>query len=735
MGQSSLDKFPAHATLLEKFSANWSTSGIAPVGFRRPFDLEDRTSLSQHLLQDEICDMLDGKASVLPFFGKHQVHWVLTAPDERQLLIGIQNLRSWILPSFGWEEHPSIVSVGDQATDLGKLILAVSPVGYFRWSSTVSGIGTVLQKLSDLRKLNAVKPRVTYERVPSLIELRQQFRVALAIGDRTIADAALQSIDRFELDSAVNTSFMRIRAWGVFGDFKSILRDPRLPELLQMRMPRSVRVAVVQAFYKEYLEPCAQTSDWGPVQQIYHDKVHPEIGALVGISDPDDGVEVQRTMGCLAVYGHDPVLMSLLLRHGSDSDLKAILAPLQISFATAEVLQQYFELAWRREDWVGIQYAGTRLLNEEHAISSDFRGSVIHVLRRSLEYASNESVQRTLKELAVPVPTRPAVPQSWEEFAEAVTTKDFDKVYAFLAADERPVLALGSLSELQSVQLLVEEVLTDPALVGYHGVDLADLAISTLVEESVRSARFPDARLEQVYLCLFQFWSDHRFSSGRRESENVFLFLASGLLELQTIYAELVSNAVLHWWRSRPNRSRLSFMLESFDLLTQAAANPENCSALWSEVAAVVKICLPDLTRGEVRLWSTIGQRIGYSSGTIDAALGLTTLPKARELEDPIRSANLRKIAIVSLNKSAAEQAGQIIGERTEANIVLVNEKVAGGTTEGAKNADVILYVWGATTHAVYRAFDTVRDKIEYVSGKGATSIVLALERWVAKGL
>src|ERR1019366_4003404 len=98
MGQSSLDKSPAHATLLKKFSANWSTSGIAPVAFRRPFDLEDPPSLSQHLLKDEICDMLDGKASVLPFFGKHEVRWVLTAPDERQLLIGIQKLRSWILP-------------------------------------------------------------------------------------------------------------------------------------------------------------------------------------------------------------------------------------------------------------------------------------------------------------------------------------------------------------------------------------------------------------------------------------------------------------------------------------------------------------------------------------------------------------------------------------------------------------------------------------------------------------
>jgi hypothetical protein len=41
--------------------------------------------------------------------------------------------------------------------------------------------------------------------------------------------------------------------------------------------------------------------------------------------------------------------------------------------------------------------------------------------------------------------------------------------------------------------------------------------------------------------------------------------------------------------------------------------------------------------------------------------------------------------------------------------------------------------VWAATKHAVYRAFDDVRDRIEYVQGTGASSIVLALERWIQR--
>ena len=45
----------------------------------------------------------------------------------------------------------------------------------------------------------------------------------------------------------------------------------------------------------------------------------------------------------------------------------------------------------------------------------------------------------------------------------------------------------------------------------------------------------------------------------------------------------------------------------------------------------------------------------------------------------------------------------------------------------------VLLFVWANTTHAVYRAFDNVREKLAYVEGKGAVSIVLTLERWAMK--
>jgi hypothetical protein len=102
---------------------------------------------------------------------------------------------------------------------------------------------------------------------------------------------------------------------------------------------------------------------------------------------------------------------------------------------------------------------------------------------------------------------------------------------------------------------------------------------------------------------------------------------------------------------------------------------------------------------------------------------------------DPIRQLGLRKIAIVSLHERAAAEARALLEERTGATVFVVDEAVAGPATKSAQSADVVLFVWAAAKHAVFRAFDAVRDRLVYVQGSGAGSIVLALERWAVRRL
>jgi hypothetical protein len=92
--------------------------------------------------------------------------------------------------------------------------------------------------------------------------------------------------------------------------------------------------------------------------------------------------------------------------------------------------------------------------------------------------------------------------------------------------------------------------------------------------------------------------------------------------------------------------------------------------------------------------------------------------------------AGLKKIAIVTLQERAGRLARDQLVARTKADIFLVSSHVADEATEAAVEADLVLFVWAATKHAVLRAFDGVRDKLAFVQGTGPASIVLAAERW-----
>lgn len=162
---------------LADLNRNWAASGalqqLVPTG-----------SVGSHPFWPEVYNLCDGRPASFPFFVKDTIYWCLLAGNERTLQSGISALRAWIIPSFGWEETDSIASSGEiQKTTLAQLMLQLSPVGFFRWKSSRHKLQTIIGKLADIRRLERSKPEIVVERVPSLLELRQQFKLALATGD------------------------------------------------------------------------------------------------------------------------------------------------------------------------------------------------------------------------------------------------------------------------------------------------------------------------------------------------------------------------------------------------------------------------------------------------------------------------------------------------------------------------------------------------------------------------
>ncbi len=174
---------------------------------------------------------------------------------------GISRLRSWIMPSFGWEDERPFVGPLDSPPGLGALLLKISPPGYFRWRSREAHFLTVTRKLAQIRALNRAKPDIALELVPSLLELRQHFRLALVMGDRNSTETVVKTIDRFALDTASNTAFMRIRLKTAFGDYAGIVSSQDLNNVIALRMPQSVQGAIIAAFHADRLEPYVARSD------------------------------------------------------------------------------------------------------------------------------------------------------------------------------------------------------------------------------------------------------------------------------------------------------------------------------------------------------------------------------------------------------------------------------------------------------------------------------------------
>ena len=212
------------------------------------------------------------------------------------------------------------------------------------------------------------------------------------------------------------------------------------------------------------------------------------------------------------------------------------------------------------------------------------------------------------------------------------------------------------------------------------------------------------------------------------------LSLAAGVLQCRGREETEVGALLQTWWETRRVKAKLPFLLNALEVLGDYASQPATAQGLWIDGVTFIRSHAVALTPTETRLWRMVGHGLGFDRTTIDEYIALEPESDGAEApEDLLATSGLRKVAIVSLHERSARAAAGIILDRSGAEVVVVDELVAGPATDSARTADVILLVWAATKHAVYREFDDVRDKVAYVQGTGMSSIVLALERWIMK--
>lgn len=731
------------AALLREFAKSW------PTGLR--IDLNAQAArFGGHPLEGEILALSRDSFSSFPYFLSDKVAWVTLAPDVERLQAGLAVLRAWILPSLASEDRAPFVAPGDAGGSLSDRIISLSPAGYFRWWCRLERFTSVVRKLTDFRRLEAAAPVHVNERAPSLFELRQEFELATITGDRASGTAAIEAIDRLQLDTATNTQFMRLQLLDQFREYERIVSYPRLDELLQVSVPPAAGVAIVRSFHTVFLHDLEARGEFEAAREIYQDFIEERIGGLIAGFSATGLPEGARLLVYRAWNRGDFEGLKYIAEVSGDGIAAAIAAefaegPNNAKTQTAGIgafgespgstrrpVELLLEALARGETQIA-QALGLELLGASADDLTPLSESTLRtLLSESLAVRPNSRLAESLvvRGFDDRSSATPQVPTTWLQFLDQLLSGQWQVAGEFLATSEHPPILDRPVRSETALVDRIEECLTDPKVWEHpEGNLLLRKALPLLVKEYIIDSEFPRGEWVDLYSRLFGIWGEHMRGSAARPACEILLTLAGGILEHSAASEVAITQTVRQWWQERASHTMLPFLLSALVLLSDFVSVEADCASLWIEGADLIRRDGADVSPGERALWKRIGSRLGLDSADVDGYLKYDETVDSLAL-DPIREVGYGKIAIVTLRERSARFAADVIRGRTDATVVVVVEEHPSSGAASAATADVILFMWLSNSHATYRAFDKCRDKIAYVSGTTADSIVLALERW-----
>lgn len=579
-----------------------------------------------------------------------------------------------------------------------------------------------------MRQLAELRPSHTYLHIPSLFELRQHYEVALLVKDKIEAQKAVDSINYNQLDTAANTGFMQIRLWSEFREFEKVVNHPQLRELINLRMPHNIRLDFVRAFYSQFLIKFEERNDFAGAKRSYEKNVESLLDGLLGLCRPTDAAFARRTLGYKALSHHDSVLAAELLEYTSDDFLQNLLRPLSVEAPSEMPLVEQFQIAHQQSDWRALQEIGEKILSDSEIQNQQLPADYLTaILRFSLSFRANPELQKKLSAADTGQPPTD-IPQTWLQFADRIREKRWESASTFLSLEDRPSLENADVSTAINFLETLEELFTDPEMESDAvGTEILQSALPSIIREFLTAPDFPNTGLVNIYRQLMELWAIYKSGSSHPTDANLLLTLAEPVLQNDANSQTLVADALRNWWEARKVRALLPFLLSSLEILSENLSNLDDCKNLWIDGADFVRLNPETVSPTERYLWHKIGTNLGIDQQIIEEFLGAENITEENDILTDLQA---NKIAIVSLRIESAQTAAELIRQRFSGETVVISETHNNSAVENAKNADVILFVWASNTHAVYRAFDNVREKLFYVQGKGASSIVISLERW-----
>lgn len=654
-----------------------------PVKFASALDNPENPSVAA--LAHLIDRARQNAISTLPYarVGKGVISWVSFGGDSRALLEYAEDLRAWILPGYGTQGDLEFARGASQGR-LAGLVQAVSPAGYLRWTSDAASLAPILDILNQMHALLVSMPARGSTTPPSLHVLRFRFVSALRCGEWEEAEQVIDEIDRWNLEQAHKTMQMRLRVLGESRNHPVLLTMVEKHHLWALPHPTRVAEAIVEAVLQEVVRPLE--SSLPPEMVCEHLRPWQEkLAAVLPLVTPQGP--------CATVFAYRACL---------DDDA-----------AGANDLLPYLSeglAAWVRERF-----------------PAEPAPSVLSPPAEDLGIHDDAA------------DTGPAVKAQTAYWTTLLTlvrqgsTTVLDRHLSELDARVRAEPAL-----LDAVPDMLLELISDPAVESSSASrDALQELLTALVDVIFSGPGFPNLRHCDLYLSVAEALVYVRGESASEEDAHLLHGLLAAIANLSASALPRCTALLKTWWELRPIVPRLEWLLAVLDSLAPLHPEPGSLVGLWAQAVDLATRRQVELSPSQFRLWQRVAGMLELDAQAVGQDLAKLRPPAQSSRDeapgDILATVPWKKIAIISLQESAAREAARELESRTQAEVAVVTSKVQDGIAKAAKTADVILMVWAASSHAVYRAFDECRSRVAYVQGTGTSSIVAAAERWAEK--
>jgi hypothetical protein len=715
------------------------------------------------------------KAVVVPNLKDSRL--LIAAPDRRQLEQAYQRIRHFLVPTYATFEQELRPHKFDDKNPFQRLGAELYPSGYYVLRSRKEFESQVLASLRLWMELEERYPRLEqHDESLTYGRLYEQFKMALATAQWSDAEQARRTMLLRNLTSAENLLFLEIEQFALQHRWSEIWQRRDRSQLVQARVPRPVRGALLTAFHQTTLLPLEQQDRWQDALQTFREHA-PALGVLLtGRLGLTEGSVVQ-VFAYQAVLEQDRETLLELMNVNARPEVQrciqnllALLDAQEPSVPTEQAVDRDEPLKLARKALDYGNYDAARRYSEEveeyddrtvllmqiayHTVDNSLAEEALSAYSKISDEEQQQLLQRfpfinhirgALQKLTIAtemqkledVEQQPILIQDWltwfdhiehhsssgSEMSEAILRLAEICDERFWTAQHIEQFAERLLSIIDNAQLIKKDLVRD-ALVRVAQFFLSD-------QEFPRTdVSFYRDLYEALYMA---------FLKTSKELQYTGWFLLR-LAEARLRYASDKCTPIfrdLEEWCGAPMAILEPWALETCEMLLDYGLEPAvltNWYQLWLTELMRVR---PRHQITNLNGWLELGRCIPSEHSLLEA-LREQLSERQKVTDDPIKLLpEGYKIGIYSLLEPSARRASeQLLARNASLKISICTDKVLTKDAEAiAQGSDMIVMVITAMKHAVTNGIMPLIDpgKIVRPQSSGATSLVRAVEEYAGK--